>query len=282
MLHILQHAFNDMLPMLPFLFLTYLLMEFLEHQSNDHFKKFLTNAKQLGPLIGSCLGIIPQCGFSVIASGLYLNQSITLGTLLAVFISTSDEAIPILISQPQQFSTLISIIIVKIVVGITVGYTVDFLIKQHKIQNNHSYHDIHEECDEEKHGHGIVYLAFIHTMKIFIFIFIVNLLLTIFIEYIGEDTLSYILANGSFFQPILAAITGFIPNCAASVILSQLYLDHALSFGALTSGLITSAGLGLLVLLKMYDNKKDILRIFLILFIVSSIVGILLQVFPIL
>lgn len=279
MLHILEHALKDMFPMLPFLFLTYLLMEFIEHKNNDCFEKFLINARKLGPIIGSLLGIIPQCGFSVIASGLYMNKSITLGTLLSVFIATSDEAIPILISRPEQLSTLTAIIIIKIILGIVVGYIVDFLINQHHLKDNHSLHDIHEECEEEKHGHGIVYLAFIHTVKIFIFIFVVNLLLTYFIEVVGEDTLSYILVNGSFLQPILAAITGFIPNCASSVILSQLYLDHVLSFGALTAGLITSAGLGLLVLLKMYDNKKDILRIVGILFAVASLTGIILQIF---
>ncbi len=279
MLHILEHALKDMFPMLPFLFLTYLLMEFIEHKNNDRFEKFLINARKLGPIIGSLLGIIPQCGFSVIASGLYMNKSITLGTLLSVFIATSDEAIPILISRPEQLSTLTAIIIIKIILGIVVGYIVDFLINQHHLKDNHSLHDIHEECEEEKHGHGIVYLAFIHTVKIFIFIFVVNLLLTYFIEVVGEDTLSYILVNGSFLQPILAAITGFIPNCASSVILSQLYLDHVLSFGALTAGLITSAGLGLLVLLKMYDNKKDILRIVGILFAVASLTGIILQIF---
>ena len=279
MLHILEHALKDMFPMLPFLFLTYLLMEFIEHKNNDRFEKILINARKLGPIIGSLLGIIPQCGFSVIASGLYMNKSITLGTLLSVFIATSDEAIPILISRPEQLSTLTAIIIIKIILGIVVGYIVDFLINQHHLKDNHSLHDIHEECEEEKHGHGIVYLAFIHTVKIFIFIFVVNLLLTYFIEVVGEDTLSYILVNGSFLQPILAAITGFIPNCASSVILSQLYLDHVLSFGALTAGLITSAGLGLLVLLKMYDNKKDILRIVGILFAVASLTGIILQIF---
>lgn len=279
MLHILEHALKDMFPMLPFLFLTYLLMEFIEHKNNDRFEKFLINARKLGPIIGSLLGIIPQCGFSVIASGLYMNKSITLGTLLSVFIATSDEAIPILISRPEQLSTLTAIIIIKIILGIVVGYIVDFLINQHHLKDNHSLHNIHEECEEEKHGHGIVYLAFIHTVKIFIFIFVVNFLLTYFIEVVGEDTLSYILVNGSFLQPILAAITGFIPNCASSVILSQLYLDHVISFGALTAGLITSAGLGLLVLLKMYDNKKDILWIVGILFAVASLTGIILQIF---
>lgn len=277
MLHILEHSLQDLIPMLPFLFLTYLLMEYIEHKGTQKFQTFLTNAQKLGPIIGSFLGIIPQCGFSVIASGLYLNQSISLGTLLSVFIATSDEAIPILIAQPEQSQIIPLIIILKIVVAIAVGYIVDALVQSHHLQSNHSLHDIHEHCDEEEHGHGIIYLAFIHTIKIFIFVFVVNFALTWIIEEVGEDTLSYILINGSLFQPVLAAITGFIPNCAASVLLSQLYIDQVLSFGALFAGLMTSAGLGLLVLLRMYDNKKDIFRIAGILLISASITGILLQ-----
>lgn len=279
MIHILEHSLHDLIPMVPFLFFTYLLMEYIEHKNNLRFQTFLASTQRLGPLIGSFLGIIPQCGFSVIASGLYMNQSISLGTLLSVFIATSDDAIPILIAQPQQSQTLFLIILLKIIVAISVGYLVDALIQSHHLHQNHSLHDIHEHCQEEEHGHGIVYLALLHTLKIFIFIFIVNFALTWLMEEIGTQTLNYIFVHGSLLQPILGAITGFIPNCAASVILSQLYLDGVLSFGTLFAGLMTSAGLGLLVLLRMYDNKKDILRIMFIMFISASLMGILLQIF---
>ena len=279
MLHILEHSLEDLIPMLPFLFLTYLLMEYIEHRNNQKFENLLARTQKLGPLIGSLLGIIPQCGFSVIASGLYMNQSISLGTLLAVFIATSDDAIPILIAQPKQAQTLFVIIGLKIIVAIVVGYLVDGLIQSHRLSNNHSLHDIHEHCKEEEHGHGNIYLALLHTFKIFVFVFIVNFALTWLIEEIGADTLNYILVHGSIFQPVIAALTGFIPNCAASVILSQLYLDQVLSFGSLFAGLMTSTGLGLLVLLRMYDNKKDILRIVLIMFVSATIIGIFLQLF---
>ncbi len=279
MLHILEHSLEDLIPMLPFLFLTYLLMEYIEHRNNQKFENLLARTQKLGPLIGSLLGIIPQCGFSVIASGLYMNQSISLGTLLAVFIATSDDAIPILIAQPKQAQTLFVIIGLKIIVAIVIGYLVDGLIQSHRLSNNHSLHDIHEHCKEEEHGHGIIYLALLHTFKIFVFVFIVNFALTWLIEEIGADTLNYILVHGSIFQPVIAALTGFIPNCAASVILSQLYLDQVLSFGSLFAGLMTSTGLGLLVLLRMYDNKKDILRIVLIMFVSATIIGIFLQLF---
>ena len=279
MLHILEHSIHDLIPMIPFLFLTYLLMEYIEHKNNQRFETFLIRAQKLGPLIGSFLGIIPQCGFSVIASGLYMNQSISLGTLLAVFIATSDDAIPILIAHPQQSHTLLMIIILKIIIAMMIGYLVDGLVHSHHLRQNHSLHDVHEHCHEEEHGHGIVYLALIHTVKIFIFVFIVNFALTWLMEEVGSQTLNYLFVHGSLFQPVLTALAGFIPNCAASVILSQLYLDNVLSFGALFAGLMTSAGLGILVLWRMYDNKKDILRIMFIMLISATLVGMLLQVF---
>ena len=146
---VLQDVFHDALPMIPFLYLTYLLMEYLEHKSNDRFRERLESARALGPLIGGILGIVPQCGFSVLASGLYMNRSISLGTLLAVFISTSDEAIPILVAQPKQIHVLLSVIAVKLVIAVVVGYIVDFLVRGHRLKENHPLHDIHAECDKE-------------------------------------------------------------------------------------------------------------------------------------
>ena len=278
---VLQDVFHDALPMIPFLFLTYLLMEYLEHKSNDRFQKHLESARALGPLIGGVLGIVPQCGFSVLASGLYMNRSISLGTLIAVFISTSDEAIPILVAQPKQINILLSVIAVKLVLAVLVVYLVDILVRGHRLKENHPLHNIHAECEKEaiEEHHSIFYIALVRTIKIFIFVFVVNFALSVFIYYIGEDTLRTILAQGSYLQPVLAAFAGFIPNCASSVILAQLFMDGVLSFGALTAGLITSAGLGLLVLLRMYDNKRDILRIFAILFVTAVISGVVLQLF---
>lgn len=279
MLELLEDVLHDAIPMLPFLYITYLLMEYLEHKGNAHFTRILENTRRLGPILGAILGVIPQCGFSVLAVGLYLNGTITVGTLLAVFISTSDEAIPILVSQPKEVDTLIGVIVVKLVVAILVGYLVDSMVKHHQLKQNHPIKNIHADCEKEEEEHGIFYIAFIHTMKIFVFVFVINFILSYIMDAIGQDTLRTFLANGSIIQPAFAAIAGFIPNCAASVILAQLYLDQVISFGSLTAGLITSAGLGLLVMLKMYDNKKDIVRIMLILFISAVLTGILLQLF---
>ena len=281
MQEVIHEVIHDTLPMLPFLFLTYVLMEYLEHKSSEHFQQRLETAKRLGPLIGAILGIVPQCGFSVVASGLYLNHSISLGTLLAVFISTSDEAIPILIAQPKQMDILFLIIAIKVIIAVIVGYLVDILVMKQVLKEHRPLHDIHATCIAQQTDpqHGILYISCMRTVKIFVFVLIINFALSLFIYYGGEDTLKAVLVQGSYLQPLLAAIVGFIPNCAASVILSQLFLDDVLSFGALTAGLITSAGLGLLVLLRMYDNKRDIFRIFLLLFLTAAISGILLQLF---
>ena len=279
MLELLEDVLHDAIPMLPFLYITYLLMEYLEHKGNAHFTRILENTRKLGPILGAILGVIPQCGFSVLAVGLYLNGTITVGTLLAVFISTSDEAIPILVSQPKEFNTLIGVIVVKLIVAIIVGYLVDTMVRHHQLKQNHPIKNIHADCEKEEEEHGIFYIAFIHTMKIFVFVFVINFILSYIMDAIGQDTLRMFLANGSIIQPAFAAIAGFIPNCAASVILAQLYLDQVISFGSLTAGLITSAGLGLLVMLKMYDNKKDIILIIIILFMSAVVTGILLQLF---
>lgn len=277
---LIADVLHDSLSMLPFLYIAYLFMEYLEHKSNDHMQHLLAETRRFGPLIGATLGIIPQCGFSVIAGGLYMNGSITLGTLIAVFVSTSDEAIPILIAQPNQFTILMRVIAVKFVIGCIAGYLVDMLVKQHHLKENHPLHDIHEHCDEEQQKHPSIFMiALLHTIKIFLFIFCVNFVISYVIHEFGEDAVAGFLGAGSFLQPLFAAIVGFIPNCAASVILSQLFIDGAVSFGALTAGLITSAGLGLLVLFKMYDNKKDIFRILGILFIIALVTGSILQMF---
>lgn len=278
MQELISEAIRDTFIMLPFLYITYVLMEYLEHRSSEHMRRLMIKAKAYGPVIGALLGVIPQCGFSVLASGLYMNGAITLGTLLSVFISTSDEAIPILMSQPQQADTLLKIIIIKFVVAITAGYVIDYLVRGHHIKQKHAIADCHEHCAEELEKHTSIFMiALYHTIKIFIFIFIINFLLSATILWFGEDALSMALADGSFLQPLIAALVGFIPNCASSVILTQLYVDQILSFGALCAGLITSAGLGLLVLFRMYDNKRDIFRIITILFCIAAITGILLQ-----
>lgn len=277
MLHILMHSLNDTIPMLPFLFTTYLLMEFMEHKKPDLFKNILNKSKVLGPFIGALLGVIPQCGFSLIASGLYLNQNITLGTLIAVFLSTSDEALPMLIASFENTRIIFPLILIKVVWAMIVGYLVDYLVNKKFLNNYRSIRDIHGECDEEHH-HSILYLAFIHTVKVFVTIFVINFLLTFAMESFGEDNIRILFENFEVMQLPIATLVGLIPNCAASVLLTSLYIDNFLSFGALVSGLMSSVGLGLLFLFQTYDNRRDIFRILLILVIASFSIGFMIDI----
>ena len=281
LVHIFQHTLKDTIMMIPFLLIMYLALGFLDKHHDTKFQQLSNHSHGLGPIAGALIGILPQCGISILATGLYVKRGISLGTLIAVYISTSDEAIPILFAHPECFKELITLIVMKIAVAIIVGCVVDFLIEKGALKKytgmptKSEMNDVH--CCHEHHR-GVLSTAVYRTAKIFLFIFVCSFILSFIIHTVGEPTLGKILAGGTFIQPILAAIIGFIPNCATSVIMTQLYLDNLVSFGALIAGLITNAGLGLLTLLKMYDNKKDIARIAFILFIAGSASGILLQI----
>ena len=280
LIHIIEHTAKDTVMMIPFLLVMYLFLEFLDKHSDSKFKQLSNHSHGFGPIVGALIGILPQCGISIFATGLYVNRGISLGTLIAVYISTSDEAIPILFAHPECYKELITLIAMKILVAIITGCLVDFLIEKgamKKYTGLPSKSEMNAVHSCHQHHRGVLATALFRTAKIFIFIFICSFILSLIIHSVGEPTLGKLLAGGSFIQPIIAAIIGFIPNCATSVIMTQLYIDNLLSFGSLIACLITNAGLGLLTLLKMYDNKKDVGRIALILLIAGSIAGIILQ-----
>lgn len=280
LIHIIEHTIKDTIVMIPFLLVMYLLLGFLDKHDDNKCQQLSDHSNRFGPILGALIGVIPQCGISIFATGLYVNRDISLGTLLAVYISTSDEAIPILFAHPNYYKELIILIALKIIVAIITGYFVDLLIakgilKKYKGLPSKSEMNALDSCHE--HHRGLFATAIFRTAKIFLFIFVCSLGLSLIVHSIGKVTLEHILAGGTFLQPIISAIIGFIPNCATSVIMTQLYIDHLLSFGSLIAGLITNAGLGLLTLLKMYDNKKDVMRIAFILLIAGSMAGIVLQ-----
>lgn len=274
---LLMDVVHDSLPMLPFLFITYFVLEYIEHHESFRYQRRALTFKRFAPLFGALLGIVPQCGFSVIASGLFVDGAISMGTLLAVFISTSDEAIPILIAHPDHAQLLPQVILIKLILAIIVGYLTDIFLQRH-------YHNGSEElkltrCScEDEHG-SILHNAIARTLKIFFFVFVVNFILSALIDFIGEERLSALLLDQSIFQPFFATIIGCIPNCAGSVILAQLYISNVISFGSLVAGLVSSAGLGLLVLLKVDKHKKEVLAIIIILFLSAFLSGSLLQFF---
>lgn len=254
-------AFIDSLKVLPFLFGVYLLIEYIEHRSSDKLGKALRKMGPFGAVGGSILGAIPQCGFSVVASNLYSGRLITMGTLIAVYLSTSDEAIPMMIANPKFAGKLWQLIIIKVVVAIIAGFLVDLVIRlMGRKQEEEPFKEICEDCDCEHHS--ILHSALHHTISIILFIFVVNLVLGGIMEFAGEDTVKTLLMTDSAVQPFIAGIIGFIPNCAASVVLTQLYIEGVVSFGSLIAGLCTGAGVGLLVLFKA--NKHHIKENFVI------------------
>ena len=230
--------------------------------------------------MGSLLGCIPQCGFSVFAANLYSGGVITLGTLLAVFLATSDEALIILISEPSRGRDILLLLLFKIVIGITAGYIVDLFVKKHPEKEKHDIGDIckgeHCHCDEHK---GIFVPALTHTLKVFGFLLVFTLALNFAIELLGADRLSEILLGNTFFQPLIAALIGLIPNCAASVLLTEMYLGGALSFASVIAGLCSGAGIGLMVLFRTNKKPRENLKILGLLYGISAFSGVIIEIF---
>jgi len=287
-------AIIDTIHMVPFLLVIFIVVELLERRFGKEMQHGIERAAAAGPLLGALFGCIPQCGFSIIATALYTRKIISLGTLIAVFISTSDEAIPVILSQPSKAHLVLTLILTKLVIATISGYSIDLICKYRRGKPcEHDHHDHDEELDASEDSgccsHTITgYRArlksllhpLIHTAKIAFFVLIV----TIGINYLvasagGEKNLGHLLLSGSFLQPILTALFGLIPNCAASVAITLAYLNGGISFGSVISGLSASAGLGLLVLIKEDHDIKDILRIAGLLVGISSAVGIILQLF---
>ena len=273
-LHILTHALVDSLKALPFLFLAYLLMEAAEHHTSEKMERTLRGMGKAGPLVGAGLGCLPQCGFSATAANLYAAGLISRGTLLAVFLSTSDEALPLLLGTGEGRTMIFPLLGVKILIGLAAGFGVDFLMG--RFGRPRKERDLCEHCGCKEEG-GILRPALWHTVHILLFIFAVNLLLGLSLHILGEDRIAQLLLSGSVLQPFAAALLGLIPNCAASVMLTQLFLQGSLSFGSMVAGLCSNAGIGLAVLLKMNRDRRENGQILLTLYLVSAVVGLLLQ-----
>lgn len=274
---IIWDALLDTLKTLPFLFGVYLLIEHMEHHSGDKLAEKLRRMGPFGAIGGGLLGAIPQCGFSVAAANLYSGALISPGTLVAVFISTSDEAVPLLISNPGAIGSLWKFILIKTLIAIVFGILTDIIAKALKLKKDTThFEELCKDCDCEHHS--IWVSALIHTASIALFILVINLALGFIIEKIGEDNLGSVMMNNSFIQPFITALVGFIPNCAASVVITQLYISGVVSFGAAIAGLSTGAGLGLLILFKTNKHFKENLLIMALIYIYSVSSGVLLDI----
>lgn len=275
MLDILLDAFLDTVKLLPFLFLTYLLLEFIEHKAAAKTARLAAKAGAFGPAAGGLLGALPQCGFSASAANLYAGGVISVGTLIAIFISTSDEMLPIMISEQIAVPRILAILGIKVGCGIAIGFLVDLIYRLHK-KTNHEEHISHL-CEEENCHceNGIFLSSLIHTVQIALFIFIFSLLIGILMHFIGEETLAAFTSKAGIFTPIVAGLVGLIPNCVSSVVLTQLFLSGVLSTGALLAGLIANSGVGLLILFRVNKNWKTNLLITAIIYGSGILFGIL-------
>ena len=273
----LMDGLIDTLKLLPYLLVTFILLEVLEHKLSKKNESILKNNKKLGPILGGVLGALPQCGFSAMAANLFSSRVITIGTLVAIFLSTSDEMLPIMLSEQTDILVLLRIIGFKVLVGIIVGFIVDFIYRK-KIREEAEEPHIHDMC-EENHCHceedGIIASSIKHTLKIGLFILIANLLINLIIFKVGEDNLGNVLLHKNIFTYFLASLIGLIPNCAASVIITELYLSGLITVGSLFAGLLTGSGLGLLLLFRTNKNVKENIQILSIVYLTGVIVGIL-------
>lgn len=266
-------TYIDALRLLPFLFLAYLAMECLEHWTGGRMQEIVRKSGKMGPAIGSLLGIFPQCGFSAAAANLYAGRIITMGTLIAVFLSTSDEMLPILISENAAPSMIGKILLLKLVYALAAGFLADFFFrKKVEMQIGHLCERHHCHCER-----GIWRSAFHHTWKIFLYIVAVSLVLNFAVALAGEETLAALVQGRPALSLFLSALVGMIPNCASSVVLTQLYLKGVLSAGALMAGLLSGSGVGFLVLLRVNEDRRESLRIFLLLYGIGVGAGALTQ-----
>lgn len=279
LLEILQETSLDTLKLIPFLFITYLIMEYIEHKTSDKVKDKIQKSGKFGPLLGAIVGIFPQCGFSVSATNLYAARVITLGTLMSVYLTTSDEMLPILLTEAIPVTTILTILGIKLIIGIIAGFTIDAIIRLIK-RDKKEEQKIEELCEHE-HCHceeGIVISAAKHTLSIIVFIFLITLVINGIITLIGEEAIANFISQNLVLGPIIAGFIGLIPNCASSVILTELFVENVISIPVLISGVAVNAGVGLLVLFKTNKNIKENLSIIGLLYAIGVLSGIILQV----
>lgn len=283
MIDILLDTIVDSIKLLPFLLIAYLIMEYIEHKTGEKAKNVIQKSGKFGAFFGSILGIFPQCGFSAAAANLYAGKIITLGTLIAIFLSTSDEMLPVLISEAAPITIIIQILAMKLIIGMVAGFIIDAIgqVRKKKRQEKESVENEIGHICEHEHCHceegGILTSAIQHTLHIFFFILIISFMIHLIIFYIGEENLASLILNMKIIGPILAGLIGLIPNCAGSVILTQLYLGQVISFGSMIGGLLVGSGIGILILFRVNKDIKENLKILAILYGIGVVSGIIID-----
>ena len=275
MIDVIVDTLLDVLKLIPFLFIAFLLIELIEHKFSKKTTNMIKKSGKFGPLVGSTLGLLPQCGFSVLATNLYITRILSLGTLISIYLSTSDEMLPILISERAPFKSIATILIIKFIVGIIIGFLIDLIYHPKKEEHIHDLceHD-HCHCEEE----GILKSSIIHTLKTVLFIAIITFILNALMHYVGEEYLNSILSKNTFLAPFISSLIGLIPNCGASVVITELYLNNIINLGTTIAGLLTGSGVAILVLFKSNHNLKENLTITATIYGVGVITGLILEI----
>lgn len=271
MLNLIIDALIDTIKLLPFLFITFILIEYLEHKINN--KKIIAKSKKLGPLVGSLLGIFPQCGFSASATNLYSTRIISIGTLIAVYLSTSDEMLPILLANKVDSLTIIKILGIKFIIGMTAGFIIDLIIRKNETPQIESLCE-HDHCDCD---HNILASAVKHTLKISIFVLLSIFIINTILEYLGGHFLENLFMKNTIFSYILSSLVGLIPNCVASIMVTELYINNTITFGTAIAGLLTGSGVGIIILFKTNKNIKQNIKILTTIYLIGIISGIIID-----
>lgn len=271
MKEIILDTLIDSLKLVPFLLITFILIEIIEHKINN--KKIITSSGKLGPLFGSLLGIFPQCGFSSAITNLYVTRIVTLGTLISVYLSTSDEMLPIMLSNNVEIGIIIKILLIKVFIGMFSGFIIDLLLrKKEKIEIKELCEHDHCHCE-----HSIFLSSLKHTLNITIFIIIISFLLNLGFEYLGEETIEKLFLKNNIFSSFISSLIGLIPNCGASVAITELYLNNTISFGSCMAGLLTGSGVAILILFKTNKDIKENLKILFTVYGIGVISGIIID-----
>ena len=263
----------DSLKLLPFLFVAFLIIEILEHSVKKGSESIISKSQKVGPFVGSVLGLIPQCGFSVLATNLYSCRVITLGTLISVYLATSDEMIPIFLSHKAGAEIILKILFIKFVIGMVSGFIIDRVISRKEKKDDCTCKEVEGHYEE-----GIFEASFKHTMKIFIFIFIITFILNVVMYFGGEKLLYGIFNHNRVLGVMLGALVGMIPNCSASVIICELYFSKMISFGTMMAGLLCGSGAALMVLCRVNKNIKENIWILGILYVIGVISGVVIDI----
>ena len=308
--HIFSHTLSDTLSLIPFLFIVFLVLEYMEHSMSDKSLALIEKAGKGGPLLGGIIGALPQCGFSVMATNLFAGRIITIGTIVAVYLSTSDEMLAIMLSTNTNPLKIIKIILLKTAIGVVAGFGVDFV---HRIrvryqqrhnqlhhhshgQHHHHHHNLEGEHHHEEHhghheyisdfcieedcccGHESPFVAALkHTIKIYLVVFVVTFLLNLVIDLAGLEIIAEVVGKAGVWAPIVSCVVGMIPNCASSVAITQLYLSGAISLGTAMAGLLTGSGIAWIVLFRVNPHSRQNFKIMGIVFFVGAVSGIILN-----